>query len=105
MEALSRIIKELNDRFGTDFSDDDKVFIEQLESRLIGDPVLENSLQVNTRENFRLTFDNVVNDVVQEMIDSNFKFYKQINDDFQFAKTFFDWLFERYLKGAASEAG
>jgi type I restriction enzyme R subunit len=105
IEALSKIIKELNERFGTDFSEDDKVFIEQLESRLIGDPVLENSLQVNTRENFRLTFDNVVNDVVQEMIDSNFKFYKQINDDFQFARTFFDWLFERYLKGAASAAG
>ena len=36
--------------------------------RLIGDPVLENSLQVNTKENFRLTFNNVVNEVVQEMI-------------------------------------
>jgi type I restriction enzyme R subunit len=105
IEVLSKIIQELNERFGTDFSGDDKVFIEQLESRLIGDPILENSLQVNTRENFRLTFDNVVNDAVQEMIDSNFKFYKQINDDFQFAKTFFDWLFERYLRGAGRVAG
>jgi type I restriction enzyme R subunit len=104
IEALSKIIKDLNDRFGTDFSDEDKVFIEQLESRLISDPVLENSLQVNTPENFRLTFDNVVNDVVQEMIDSNFKFYKQINDDIQFAKTFFDWLFERYLRGTVNQA-
>lgn len=104
IEALSKIIKDLNERFGTDFSNDDKVFIEQLESRLISDPILENSLQVNTRENFRLTFDNVVNDVVQDMIDSNFKFYKQINDDFQFAKTFFDWLFDRYLRGASSVA-
>lgn len=102
IEALSKIIKELNDRFGTNFCEDDKVFIEQLESRLIGDPVLENSLQVNTRQNFRLTFDNVVNEVVQEMIDANFKFYKQINDDEQFARTFFDWLFERYLRGASS---
>jgi type I restriction enzyme, R subunit len=104
IEALSKIIKELNDRFGTTFSEDDKVFIEQLENRLVGDPVLENSLQVNTRENFRLTFDNVVNEVVQEMIDSNFKFYKQINDDVQFARTFFDWLFERYLRGSESAA-
>jgi type I restriction enzyme R subunit len=102
IEVLSKIIKDLNERFGTDFSEDDKVFIEQLESRLIGDPVLENSLKVNTRENFRLTFDNVVNDVVQDMIDSNFKFYKQINDDFQFAKTFFDWLFDRYLRSAST---
>lgn len=105
LEVLSKIIQDLNDRFGTDFNEDDKVFIEQLESRLIGDPILENSLQVNTRENFRLTFDNIVNDVVQDMIDSNFKFYKQINDDFQFAKAFFDWLFERYLRSASTQAG
>ena len=34
------------------------------------------------------------------MIDSNFKFYKQINDDIDFAKTFLDWLFDRYLRAA-----
>lgn len=98
LEALSRIILALNDRFGTDFSEEDKVFIEQLETRLAGDPVLENSLRVNTPDNFRLTFNNIVNESVQEMIDANFKFYKQINDDFEFAKVFFDWLFDRYLR-------
>ncbi len=25
------------------------------------------------------------------------KFYKQVTDDQEFAKVFFDWLFERYL--------
>jgi type I restriction enzyme R subunit len=99
IETLSRIIQELNERFGTDFSEDDKIFVRQLEERLISDPVLENSARINTQENFRLTFTNVVNDIVQDMIDSNFKFYKQINDDMSFARYFLDWLFERYLKG------
>jgi type I restriction enzyme, R subunit len=80
-----------------------KIFIENIESRLAADPVLENSMRVNARENFRLTFNNVVNEVVQDMIDANFKFYKQINDDVEFAKTFFDWLFERYLKSAGPQ--
>ena len=31
IEPLSQIIFELNERFGTDFTDEDKVFIEQLE--------------------------------------------------------------------------
>jgi len=31
------------------------------------------------------------------MIDGHFKFYKQVNDDPEFAKTLLDWLFERYL--------
>ena len=97
-EALSTIIKELNERFGTDFSEDDRVFITQLEEKLAMDAALEASVRVNQPENARLTFNNVMNDQVQEMIDANFKFYKQINDDKQFGKFFGDWLFERYLQ-------
>ncbi len=31
------------------------------------------------------------------------KFYKQVTDDQEFAKVFFDWLFERYLGKAKKE--
>ncbi len=97
-EALSQILKFLNDRFGTDFTEDDKVFIQQLEEKLAGDPALEASVKVNVPENARLTFDQVANDRIQEMIDSNFKFYKQITDDAAFEKFFLGWLFERYKR-------
>ncbi len=97
-EVLSTIIKELNERFGTDFSEDDRVFITQLEEKLAMDAALEASVRVNQPENARLTFNTVMNDHVQDMIDANFKFYKQINDDQQFGKFFGDWLFERYLQ-------
>ena len=39
----------------------------------------------------------IVNDLLQDMIDGHFKFYKQVTDNPEFAKTFLDWLFERYL--------
>jgi type I restriction enzyme R subunit len=96
LEPLSQIIEELNELFGTEFTGKDKVFIMQLEEKLIGDPALEASVRVNPPENARLTFDHVVNDRLQEMIDSNFKFYKQITDDQDFGKFLLDWLFERY---------
>jgi hypothetical protein len=35
--------------------------------------------------------------------DDKFKFYKQVTDDPEFAKTVLDWLFERYL--SRSEKG
>ena len=105
MEPLSLIIRELNQRFGTGFSEEDRVFIQQLEERLASDSALEASLRVNTRDNARLTFDNVMNDEVQDMVDSNFKFYKQITDDPEFAKLLQDWLFERYVKGKRGEPG
>jgi type I site-specific restriction-modification system R (restriction) subunit len=97
MEPLSQIIKELNEHFGTDFSEDDKVCIRELEQRLAINEALEASVRVNPPENARLTFDIVVNELLQDMIDGHFKFYKQVNDDPQFAKAFLDWLFDRYL--------
>jgi type I restriction enzyme R subunit len=102
VEALSQIIRELNERFGTDFTEKDRVFIEQLEAKLSRNEALAKAVEVNTKENARLTFDHVVNDQLQEMIDTNFKFYKQITDDPDFSKTFLDWLFHRYVKKATA---
>jgi type I restriction enzyme R subunit len=78
LEPLSQIIKELNDTFGTDFTDQDKVFIQLLESKLAEDQALKSSVKINPPENARLTFDLFVNDKLQEMIDKNFRFYKMM---------------------------
>ncbi len=50
-EPLSNIIKELNERFGTKFSEEDRVFIKSLEEMLADDVSLETSMKVNTPEN------------------------------------------------------
>lgn len=102
MEELSKIIQELNKRFGTDFTEEDKVFIELLEARLAEDTALKASVRVNTVDNARLTFNHVANDHIQDMIDSNFRFYKQVNDNPEFAEFFFQWMFDRYCKATMS---
>ena len=58
---------------------------------------------INPPENARLTFDHVVNDLLQDVVDGHFKFYKQVTDDPEFAKMLLDWLFERYLSRAEKE--
>lgn len=103
-EALSAIIQKLNERFGTDFSEKDKVFIEQFEAKLANDQALETSVKVNPVENARLTFDHVALDLLQDMIDNNFEFYRQITDNREFAKLFFDWMFDRYQHQTLSQA-
>ncbi len=103
LEPLSQIIRELNEHFGTDFTDDDKLCIREIEQRLADNAALEASVRVNPPENARLTFDLVVNDLFQDLIESHFKFYKQVNDDPEFSKTFLDWLFERYLGRSKSD--
>jgi len=97
IEPLSQIIRELNERFGTDFSEEDRVFIQQLEGALAADAALAASLRANVPENARLTFDHVVSDRLQDMVETNFEFYKRVTDDPSFAKFFLDWLFERLL--------
>jgi type I restriction enzyme R subunit len=65
---------------------------------LAANEALASSVQVNTPENARLTFEHVVNDMLQSTIDSNFKFYKRISDDDAFARFFIGRLFEEYLR-------
>ncbi len=107
MQALSRIIQELNQRFGTDFNDDDRLVIRQIEDRLFQDERLEQTIRVNAPENAMLTFRQVLEDLLQEMIDTHFKFYKQVDANPQFAETLTKFLFDRYrsslgMVGAAS---
>jgi type I restriction enzyme R subunit len=98
IEPLSRIIAQLNERFGINLGDEDRVCLEQAMTRLHDDPALEAAARVNTRENVRLTFDHKLEDVVQQIVESNFNLYKRITDDAEFGKTLADYLFDSYLR-------
>ncbi len=100
LELLSKIIEDLNTLFGTDFTEEDKVCIKAIEERLDQNPALDKSFKVNQPKDARLTFNTVVKDVLQDMVDTHFKFYKHVNDDEIFEKTFLDWLFDRYVDRA-----
>jgi type I restriction enzyme, R subunit len=99
MEALSRIIVELNDRFGLNLGPEHRVTLGRMMDLLDADPGLEASAQVNTRENVRLTFDQKVDHVIQEIVDTNFELYKRITDDRSFGEALKDFLFDHYLRG------
>ncbi|HYN08080.1 MAG TPA: RNA-binding domain-containing protein [Vicinamibacterales bacterium] len=98
VEPLSRIIQELNDRFGLNLGPEHRVTLGQMMSRLDHDPALETSARVNTRENVRLTFDHKVDEAIQEIVDSNFDLYKRITDDKAFGELVKDFLFNQYLR-------
>ena len=50
------------------------MFIAHLEEKLKGDEALRVSIQSNTKENARLTFNHVVTDKLQDMVETNFNF-------------------------------
>ena len=48
IEALSQIIKTINQRFGTNFLETDRVFLEQIESALDENEALQKAFAVNS---------------------------------------------------------
>ena len=46
----------------------------------------------------RLTFDQKVEHVIQEIVDSNFDLYKRITDDRAFGEAIKNFLFDQYLR-------
>ncbi|MCR4373270.1 MAG: putative DNA binding domain-containing protein [Acidobacteria bacterium] len=98
VEALSRIIAELNERFGLNLGPEHRVTLGQMMDRLDEDPALDAAVRVNTRENVRLTFDQKVEHVIQDIVDSNFELYKRITDDRSFGETLKNYLFDQYVR-------
>ena len=99
MEALSRIIAGLNERFGLDLGPEQEATLGQMMERLGDDAALDAAARANTRENVRLTFDQKVEQVIQEIVDSNFELYKRITDDRAFGEQLKNLLFDHYLRG------
>ena len=97
METLSRIIAELNERFGVELGPEHRITLSRMMGRLADDAALNAAARVNTRENVRLTFDHKVEQVIQEIVDSNFDLYKRITDDHAFGEIIKDLLFDQYL--------
>ena len=101
IEGLSQIIRELNERFGTEFTEEDRLVIHQIEQKLAQDERLEQTIRVNTPENAMLTFKQVLQDMFHGMLETNFKFYQHMDNNPDFAERLTKILFERYRKTLA----
>ena len=106
LEALSRIIADLNERFGIELGPEHRVTLGRMLDRLGEDAALEVATRVNTLENVRITFDHKVEQVIQEIVDINFDLYKRITDDPNFGEILKNHLFDEYLRthGKAEES-
>jgi type I restriction enzyme R subunit len=84
LEHLSSIIEILNDRFGTDLTDVDKLLLDQFEESWVADGELADQAQNNTIDNFRLVFDKKLLQTIITRVDANDEIFKKILDDEDF---------------------
>lgn len=81
LDPLSKIIKDINDRFGTTFSVDDKVILNTLSQRLMSNESLEGSIKNNTRDAAKIKFDSLFSDELVTMLNSHFDLYKKLDEN------------------------
>ena len=81
-DTLLNIIREVNDRFGADFSEEDRNNFEKMKSK-----IWENEEWTNVRSseatetNKRLIFKKVFNEALLSLVDDNLSFYEKVSED------------------------
>jgi type I restriction enzyme R subunit len=75
---LSEIIELLNERFGTEFEEADRLFFNQIEEELIKDETLQTQAKVNKLDTFKFAFeDKFLNKLIDRM-DQNQDIFEKI---------------------------
>ena len=77
---LSEIIETINDRFGTDFTETDRLFFEQIVEDCVSDETLKVQARANTLDNFRFPFEESFNDKIIDRMDQNQEIFNRLMD-------------------------
>lgn len=91
---LSQIINVLNDRFGTEFEEADKLFFDQIEAELMEDEKLQTQAKVNKLDTFKYAFEDVFVEKLIGRMDQNQDIFEKILED----KAFGDLVKELMMK-------
>jgi type I restriction enzyme R subunit len=106
---LSQIVEYINEHFGTNFTNADKVkfFAGNMGRRLEDREGLRRALDAGvnpSEETRRLAFDTFFGDTLEDMIDSDFDIYKKIKDDPNFGALFRAVMYQRIAAALQSRA-
>lgn len=91
-DLLSNIINRLNDKFGTNFSESEKLAVEQIRNNLKNDEDLKLKAMVNSYEVFKHAFEPTFTDRVIAEYNKNTDFYGRILQDESFRNNLMEML-------------
>ena len=74
-------IIQVNENFGSDLTDDDRVNLEKIQARLHEDEELKKvHFGDNTESNKRFVFNKTFDDILQGLVDDSLDFYKKLTE-------------------------
>lgn len=96
MEYLSTIVKAFNDKFGTTFTNEDKVkkMTEELMADVAQDKEFANAFKYSDEQNAKITFEEVLKRKLIDHIETNFEVFKEFNDNKEFRDFFAGTMFK-----------
>jgi type I restriction enzyme, R subunit len=96
MEYLSNIVNEFNERFGTSFTNEDKIkkMADELMQDVANDEEFVSAYQHSDTQNAQITFNDVLKRKLIDHIDSNFEVFKEYNDNKEFRDFFAGNMFQ-----------
>lgn len=103
--ALSRLIDIINERFGTDFTQADQLFFDQIVEAAIADEALKQAAAVNPGDKFELVFKNLLDALFVERIDQNEEVFARFMNDPVFQQVVTTWLSSETYKRLRGEGG
>ncbi len=80
-EKLSKIIKDLNDAFGTNFTDNDRIYLYAVKSSLLKNNDLMDKIKNNSKQKVKAVFGRYFEKEMGELLNNNIDFYKKIVDN------------------------
>jgi len=102
-ELLTKIIKVLNDTFGLDLKDEDKVDFMKMRDSIYQNVELMNFFNNNnSKANIQDKFDETIDDELLNFIDGKLNLYNKLTDDRvnkEFKKLWFNEVYDRLLRG------
>ena len=92
---LSEIVDIINERFGTQFTQADQLFFDQLIEGALQHEELQQSAKVNSEDKFQLLFGRVLKDLFLERFDQNESIFERYQSEATFQKAVVDLLGKR----------
>ena len=92
---LSEIIDVLNDRFGTEFEEADKLFFDQIETELIQDETLKTQARANKIDTFKYAFEELFLSKLIDRMDQNQDIFEKILEDKAFGSLVREWMMKK----------
>lgn len=92
---LSEIIHVLNDRFGTEFTEADRLFFEQIEAELLEDDTLKMQAKANKLDTFKYAFDDKFIEKLIGRMDQNHEIFEKILEDKSFGNLVKEFIMKR----------